>query len=70
MNLNSLIKSINISSLVKGTSNTLNVIKKIIPVYKEVKPFLSKEKKIFETTKKESIESNKSEFNDSLTFFH
>ena len=56
MNLN--LKKINISSLLNSTGNILNVVKKTIPVYKEIRPFLSKEKKVFETQelKKESNE--------------
>lgn len=63
------IKNINISSIAKNTGNTLNVVKKIIPVYKEIRPYVSKEKTIFkkEEIKKESIENPK--YNDSLTFF-
>lgn len=64
-----IIKNINISGIAKSTGNTLNVIKKIIPVYKEIKPYVSKEKKLFkkEEIKKENIENPK--YNDSLTFF-
>ena len=74
MNLSSMLKSINISSIAKSTSNTLNVVKKIIPVYKEIKPFITKEKSIFnkDEQKKESniTTSNDNEYNDSLTFFN
>ncbi|MDD6272158.1 MAG: hypothetical protein PUA90_01385 [bacterium] len=74
MNLSSILKSINISNIAKSTSNTLNVVKKIIPVYKEIKPFITKEKSIFnkDEQKKESniTTSNDNEYNDSLTFFN
>ena len=74
MNLSSMLKSINISNIAKSTSNTLNVVKKIIPVYKEIKPFITKEKSIFnkDEQKKESniTTSNDNEYNDSLTFFN
>lgn len=68
MNFN-LLKNVNISSIIKSASGTLNVVKKIIPLYKEVRPFFSKEKTIFESKpiKKESIEEPK--YNNSITFF-
>jgi hypothetical protein len=64
------LKKLNISSLAKTTSNTLNVIKKTIPIYKEIKPYISKEKKLIKNNeiKKESIEESDT-YNDSLTFF-
>ena len=57
----------NISNIAKSTSGVLNVLKKTIPVYKEIKPVLSKKsiKKNIEPIKKES----NLEYNDSLTFF-
>ena len=64
-------KNINISSIANNTSNILNLIKKGIPVYKEIKPLLKKENKFlsnnlnFNEIKKES----NSEYNNSLTFF-
>ena len=67
MNLN-LLKNINISSIANTASKTLNIIKKTIPIYKEIKPFISKEKQIIPQIKKESIEES-TEYNDSLTFF-
>ena len=63
-------KNLNITTLAKNTSNTLNVVKKIIPVYKEIRPFVTKEKKIVPTKeiKKENDEELK--YNNSITFFH
>lgn len=74
----SIFKNINISSIASTANKTLGVIKKTIPVYREVKPYLLREKSIFK--KKENIlideikESNVSEdrsssYNDTLTFF-
>lgn len=74
----SIFKKINISSIASTANKTLGVIKKTIPVYKEVKPYLLREKSIFK--KKENVlldevkESNVSEdrsssYNDTLTFF-
>lgn len=76
MNLSTILKSINISSIAKNTSNTLNIVKKIIPVYKEIKPFVTKEKTIFkkeEQIKESNIttqSNNDNDYNDSLTFFN
>ena len=57
----------NISNIAKSTSGVLNVLKKTIPVYKEIKPVFSKKSiiKNIEPIKKES----NLEYNDSLTFF-
>ncbi len=68
MNLN-FFKKINISSLLNSTGNILNVVKKTIPVYKEIRPFLSKEKKVFETQELKKESNEPTEYNDSLTFF-
>lgn len=68
MNLNFL-KKINISSLLNSTGNILNVVKKTIPVYKEIRPFLSKEKKVFEIQELKKESNEPTEYNDSLTFF-
>lgn len=61
-------KKINFSSIVSSTSNTLNVIKKIIPVYKEIRPFTSKEKRIIPIENK-PIEKKESSYDNSITFF-
>lgn len=78
-NILGLLKRIKLSSVVSGTNKTLGVVKKIIPVYKEIRPYVTHEKSIFkkEENKTESIikESNTSDirnnsYNDTLTFFH
>ena len=66
----SLFNKINISSIASNTSNILNIIKKAIPVYKEIKPLIKKKnnfnlKSLEEPIKKES----NNEYNNSLTFF-
>lgn len=78
MNILSFIKNIKISSIISGTSKTLNVIKKSIPVYKEIRPYINKEKSIFknkneidEIKMSKPLKSNKNiTYNDSLTFFN
>lgn len=64
-------KNINISSIANNASNILNVIKKTIPVYKEIKPIISKEKKSknFNVNISQNKKESNIEYNDSLTFF-
>lgn len=80
-NLLNIIKNINIASIASKTNKTLNIIKKSIPVYKEIRPYVNHEKSLFKKDKeleeideiKESkpLKSNKkSSYNDSLTFFN
>ena len=82
-NILGLLKNINLSSIISGTSKTLNVVKKSIPVYREIRPYIRHEKSLFKSNKntnendkdeiKESkpLKSNKQiTYNDSLTFFN
>jgi len=80
-NLLNLIKGIKISDIASGANKTLNVIKKSIPVYKEIRPYVNREKSLFKNNNKikdidEIKESkplksnNKTTYNDSLTFFN
>ncbi len=77
-NILGLLKGIKISNIVSSTNKTLGVVRKIIPVYKEVRPYVTHEKSIFKNIPKtESIikESDTSvvrnnSYNDTLTFFH
>ncbi len=68
MNLN-FFKNISLSKIVSTTNKTLNVIRKSIPVYKEIRPFISKEKKLIPEIK-ESNETRKSKYDNNITFFH
>jgi hypothetical protein len=68
MNLN-FFKGINLSKIVSTTNKTLNVIKKSIPVYKEIRPFISKEKKLIPEIK-ESNETRETKYDNNITFFH
>lgn len=68
MNLNFL-KAINLSKIVSTTNKTLNVVKKSIPVYKEIRPFISKEKKLIPEIK-ESNETHEPKYDNNITFFH
>ena len=74
-------KSINLSSIMSGANKTLGVIKKTIPVYREVKPYLLREKSIFSKKKTTDVvdeikeskpikdENRSVSYNDTLTFF-
>ena len=70
-NLLNIFKSISINKIASSATSTLNVVKKIIPVYKEVRPLLNKNKSIFDKEEKNERVINESrKYNDSLTFFH
>ena len=76
-----LIKKINLSNIIGNTNKTLGIIKKSIPVYRQVKPYVTHEKSFFKKketnelidTIKESKplkeERTTSKYNDTLTFF-
>ncbi len=76
-NILNIFKKVNISSIASGANKTLNIVKKTIPVYKEIRPYINHEKTIFKkesTNNSEEKESNVSltntnEYNDTLTFF-
>ncbi len=80
INLLSLLKGVNLTNIITGTSKTLNIVKKSIPVYKEIRPYIRKEKSIFKTNKNTDIDEIKeskplkeikhNSYNDSLTFFN
>lgn len=78
-NLLGLLKGIKLSSIVSSTNKTLGVVRKIIPVYKEVRPYVTHEKSLFKNEskteniiKKESdeVDVRNDSYNDTLTFFH
>lgn len=80
LNISSLLKTINISGIASTTNKTLNIVKKSIPIYKEVRPYFNHEKSLFKKAKNDSIDEikeskplkvNKSITynNDNLTFF-
>ena len=77
-NILELIKKINLSNIVTNTNKTLGIVKKSIPVYRQVKPYITKEKTIFKRNEiKDIIKESKSlknikndnNYNDTLTFF-
>ncbi len=80
MNLNflNILKKINLSNVVSNTNKTLGIIKKTIPVYKQIKPYMAHEKSFFKKNI-ENIDKIKESkhikdeinhtYNDTLTFF-
>lgn len=68
-NIFSIFKKINISSIASTTSNTLNVIKKIIPIYKEIRPYATKEKKLIDIMPNKEEKKEESSYDNSITFF-
>ena len=63
----------NISNILTSINKTLGVVKKSIPVYKEIKPYINKEKSLFKNNKETTIinKPNKpNNYNDNLTFFN
>lgn len=62
-NILGILSKININKILTNTSKTLNIVKKTIPIYKEIKK--SKQ----EIKIKESNQLPQ-KYNDNLTFFH
>lgn len=71
MNFN-ILKNINLSNIISYSSKTLNVIKKTIPVYKEIRPYITKEKTIINKDLIQNKEGSTKppSYNNNLTFFH
>ena len=79
-NILNLIKNINISNIISTTNKSLNIVKKSIPVYREIRPYIRKEKSVFKLKNDENIDEikmskplkvdRKNTYNDSLTFFN
>ena len=79
-NIINLIKNIKFSDIISTTNKTLNIVKKSIPVYKEIRPYMNKEKSLFKKQNDSQIDEIKESkplkkerevtYNDSLTFFN
>lgn len=77
-NLLGILKGIKISSVISSTNKTLGVVKKIIPVYKEIRPYVNHEKSLFKKEDKfidnikesNEVDVRNDSYNDTLTFFH
>ena len=82
MNINvlNLIKKIDFPGIINTTNRSLNIVKKSIPVYREIRPYIRKEKSIFKVKNDEEIDEiseskplkkeKKNIYNNSLTFFN
>jgi hypothetical protein len=75
-----LLKKINLSNVISNTNKTLGIIKKTIPVYRQVKPYMTHEKSFLKKNVTNELvdkikeskplkEEIKSYYNDTLTFF-
>lgn len=64
------LKKINLNNITSNINKSLNIVRKSIPIYKEVRPYFLREKSLFknENIKKESKEELDST-NSNLTFF-
>lgn len=72
MNFNFL-SNLNFSNILGSIGKTLNVVKKSIPVYKEIRPYINKEKSLFKTNEKSNIlnkQNKENNYNNNLTFFN
>ena len=70
-NIFNLLKGIKINSIAQITNKTLGIVRKSIPIYKEIRPLINKNKtKIDEIIKKESNVHDEISSNDNLTFFN
>ena len=72
MNFNFL-SNLNFSNILGNIGKTLNVVKKSIPVYKEIRPYINKEKSLFKTNEKSNIlnkQNKENNYNNNLTFFN
>ena len=70
-----LFKGINFTSILNGTSKTLNVVNQAIPIFKEISPLVKNAKTMFrvatELNKPDTISNNKTDYiyQDGPTFF-
>lgn len=79
-NVLNILKNINFSNIVSTTNRSLNIVKKSIPVYREIRPYIKKEKTLFKTKENNDIDEIKmskplkvekqTTYNNSLTFFN
>ena len=72
MNFNFL-SNLNFSNILGSIGKTLNVVKKSIPVYKEIRQYINKEKSLFKTNEKSNIlnkQNKENNYNNNLTFFN
>ena len=72
MNFN-ILNNLNFSNILGSINKTINVIKKSIPIYREIKPYINKEKSLFKNNDKNTTlnkPNKQSNYNDNLTFFN
>ena len=79
-NILNVLKNINLSNIISTTNRSLNIVKKSIPVYKEIRPYIKKEKSLFKIKENDDVDEIKTSkplkvekqttYNNSLTFFN
>ena len=72
MNFN-ILNNLNFSNILGSINKTLGVMKKSIPVYIEIKPYIKKKKSLFKNNDKNTTlnkPNKQSNYNDNLTFFN
>ena len=72
MNFN-ILNNLNFSNILGSINKTLGVMKKSIPVYREIKPYINKQKSLFKNNDKNTTlnkPNKQSNYNDNLTFFN
>ena len=72
MNFN-ILNNLNFTNILGSINKTLGVMKKSIPVYREIKPYINKEKSLFKNNDKNTTlnkPNKQSNYNDNLTFFN
>ncbi|MEG2511035.1 MAG: hypothetical protein RSB00_01500 [Bacilli bacterium] len=77
--ITSIIKAANFNKILSGTGKTINIVKQAIPIYKEIKPMITKKKNglinnnniiDIKTINEKKVSINTRSINDTLTFFN
>lgn len=77
--ITSIIKAANFNKILSGTGKTINIVKQAIPIYKEIKPMITKKKNglinnnniiDIKTINEKKASINTRSINDTLTFFN
>ncbi|MEG1457422.1 MAG: hypothetical protein RSC57_02370 [Bacilli bacterium] len=78
--ITSIIKAANFNKILSGTGKTINIVKQAIPIYKEIKPMITKKKNglinnnnniiDIKNINEKKVSINTRSINDTLTFFN
>ncbi|MBQ3142056.1 MAG: hypothetical protein IJB82_00950 [Bacilli bacterium] len=50
-NITSILKNLNLTTILNGANKTLNIVKQAVPIYKEIKPLIGNAKNIIAPSK-------------------